>query len=50
MVRIFKVSKQKEKIVEHEMGDSPVYSTPVYANGTLYIMSRDKLFAIAGKK
>jgi outer membrane protein assembly factor BamB len=48
-VRVYKVAKQPEKIAEHDMG-SPVYSTPVFANGTLYIMSRDKLFAISDKK
>ena len=48
-VRIYKDAKEMEKISEHDMG-SPVYSTPVFANGTLYIMSRDKLFAISEKK
>jgi outer membrane protein assembly factor BamB len=48
-VRIFEVGKQAKKIAEHDMG-SPVYSTAVYSNGTLYIMTRDKLYAISDKK
>ena len=48
-VRIYEVAKDVKKVGEYDMG-SPVYSTPVYANGTLYIMSRDKLFAISDKK
>ena len=48
-VRIFEVGKEPKKIAEHDMG-SPVYSTPVFANGTLYVMTRDKLYAISDKK
>jgi hypothetical protein len=35
-----------KKIAEINMGSS-VYSTPVPANGVLYIMDRSELFAIA---
>jgi outer membrane protein assembly factor BamB len=49
MVTIFELSNKDNKIAEHDMG-SPVYSTPVYSNGTLYVMTRDKLFAISDKK
>ena len=48
-VRIFDVAKKPNKIAEHDMG-SPVYSTPVFSNGTLYVMTRDKLYAISDKK
>ena len=36
-----------KKIAEIDMGNS-VYSTPVPANGVLYIMTRSDLYAIAG--
>ena len=49
LVKIYEVAKQAKLIAEHDMG-SPVYSTPVYANGTLYVMTRDKLYAISDKK
>jgi outer membrane protein assembly factor BamB len=49
MVTIFEVGKAPKKIGEHDMG-SPVYSTPVFSNGTLYVMTRDKLYAISDKK
>src|SRR5207302_5767645 len=48
-VRIFEVAKKPHKIAEHDLG-SPVSSTPVFSNGTLYVMTRDKLYAIADKK
>ena len=45
-VAIFEIGKDnKEPIVEVNMGSS-VYSTPVAANGTIYISTKDKLFAI----
>jgi outer membrane protein assembly factor BamB len=37
------------KIVTNNMG-SACYSSPVFANGTLYVMTREKLFAISAKK
>jgi outer membrane protein assembly factor BamB len=48
-IKIFEVAKEAKLISEHDMG-SPVYSTPVFANGTLYVMTRDKLYAISDKK
>ena len=44
-VRVFTATRTPRAISEHDMG-SPVYSNPVIANGTLYIMTRDKLYAI----
>jgi outer membrane protein assembly factor BamB len=32
------------------IGGSPIYSTPTFANGVLYIATKDRLFAIAAKK
>ncbi len=46
-VAVLKAGKEMNKIVEIEMGNS-VYSTPVPANGVLYIMTRSELYAIAG--
>lgn len=50
-VAIFPVSKtlEEDKIVTHNMG-SASYCSPILANGTLYIMTREKLFAIEEKK
>jgi outer membrane protein assembly factor BamB len=45
-VAVFKVGKVMKQISEIDMGDS-VYSTPVPANGVLYIMTRSELYAIA---
>jgi hypothetical protein len=36
-------------LITHNMG-SASYCSPVYANGTLYIMTKEKLFAISEKK
>jgi outer membrane protein assembly factor BamB len=46
-VVILKTGKEMKIISETNMG-SAVYSTPVPANGVLYIMTRSDLFAIAG--
>jgi len=46
---ILKAGKEKKLLGEMNMGSS-VYSTPVPANGTLYIANRNQLFAIAEKK
>ncbi len=46
-VLILAAGKQKKLIAEIDMGSS-VYSTPVAANNTLYIVNRDHLFAIRG--
>jgi len=48
-VRIFEVSKKLKMLSEHDMGGK-VYCSPVFANGTLYIMTVDKLYAIEEKK
>jgi len=44
-VTIFRLSKKKEVIGELDMLDS-IYSTPVVANGVLYIATRTRLYAI----
>jgi hypothetical protein len=41
--------KTKKVIGEINMGSS-VYSTPVPANGVLYISNRNQLYALAEKK
>ena len=45
-VAVLKAGTELKKIAEIDMGDS-VYSTPVPANGVLYIMTRSDLYAIA---
>jgi outer membrane protein assembly factor BamB len=45
-VVVLQAGNELKKIAEMNMGSS-VYSTPVPANGVLYIMSRNELFAIA---
>ena len=47
-VTVFKTGKEKKKVFESNFGAS-VYSTPVFVNRTLYIMSTNKLYAIAEK-
>ena len=47
-VVVFKLSKEMEEIATNSCGNS-VYSTPVVANGVLYISNKTMLFAI-GKK
>jgi outer membrane protein assembly factor BamB len=44
-VLIFKHGRKKDKLAQIEMGDS-VLSTPVAANGVLYVLARSKLYAI----
>ena len=45
-VAVFNVSKDaKEPIAESNLGNA-VYGSPVFANGTLYVMAKDKLYAI----
>lgn len=48
-VAILQEGKTKKVIAEMNMGSS-VYSTPVPANGVLYITSRNQLFALADKQ
>jgi hypothetical protein len=45
-VAVFQAGTKRKKIEEINMG-SAVYSTPVPANGVLYIMNRSELYAIA---
>jgi outer membrane protein assembly factor BamB len=45
-VAVLKAGTEMKKIAEIDMGNS-VYSTPVPANGVLYIMTRSDLYAIA---
>jgi outer membrane protein assembly factor BamB len=47
-VLVMEAGKQEKPIGTATVGSS-VYSTPVPANGTLFVTSRDKLFAIARK-
>ena len=47
-VVVLAVGKEMKKIAEINMGNS-VYSTPVAANGVLFIMTRSELFAIANQ-
>ena len=47
-VVVLKAGKEKKLIAEMNMGSS-VYSTPVPANGALFIANRNQLFALAVK-
>jgi outer membrane protein assembly factor BamB len=47
-VVVMEASKEKKLVAEMNMGSS-VYSTPVPANGALFIVNRNQLFALAGK-
>ena len=47
-VVVMAASKEKKLIAEMNMGSS-VYSTPVPANGVLFIVNRNQLFALANK-
>ncbi len=46
-VAVFRAGTELKRISEIDMANS-VYSTPVPANGVLYIMTRSELYAIAG--
>ncbi len=45
---VFAASKEKKLVSETNLG-APVYSTPVVANGVLYVASNTHLFAFASK-
>jgi outer membrane protein assembly factor BamB len=47
-VVVLRAGKELAKIAEMNMGSS-VYSTPVAANGVLFIMNRSELYALAAK-
>jgi len=46
---VLQAGKEKKVLAEMNMGSS-VYSSPVPANGVLYIMNRNQLYALAEKK
>jgi outer membrane protein assembly factor BamB len=46
-VVVFQAGRIQKKIAEMNMGNA-VYSTPVAANGALFVMTRTELYAIAG--
>ena len=48
-VAVMAADKTMKVIAENNMGSS-VYSTPVPANGALFIVNRNQLFAIAEAK
>lgn len=48
-IAVFKHGKEMELLAENLM-DSSVYSTPIVANGVLYISTKDTLYAIGEKK
>ena len=48
-VTIMKHGREMKQIREIDLGDS-VYTTPVASHGTLYIVTRSKLYAIGGSK
>ena len=50
-VLIFPLARKldEDAVVTHNMG-SASYCSPVFANGTLYVMTREKLYAISEKK
>jgi outer membrane protein assembly factor BamB len=48
-VIVFAHGKKKEILAENDMG-GPVRATPVAANGVLYVMTSNKLYALAEKK
>jgi hypothetical protein len=47
-VTVFKLGEEPEVVSEISMGNS-VYSTPIVANGVLYISNKNYLFAITDK-
>jgi len=49
IVTILELSKVPKVVAKHEC-DSIMLAPPVFANGTLYVLAHNRLFAIGGKK
>ena len=49
-VCVFEIGKDNNEPIEEINMGSSVYSTPIAANGTIYISTKDKLFAIGEEK
>jgi outer membrane protein assembly factor BamB len=47
-VIVFALAREKKVLAENDMKET-IYSTPVVANGVLYIMTKSRLFAIEAK-
>ena len=47
-VVVLEAAKEKKLVAEMNMGSS-VYATPVPANGVLFVMNRNQLWALAQK-
>ena len=47
-VAIFESAREMKEIATHNLG-SPTYCSPVFANGVLYLMNREHLYAIEQK-
>ena len=45
-VAVFKADKSPQKPIAEQNVGNAIYGSPVFANGTLYVMSKDKLYAI----
>jgi hypothetical protein len=42
-------SDKEEKVLKEVLFDAPIYSTPVVANGSLYIGTQTHLYVVEGK-
>jgi hypothetical protein len=49
VVYVFAAGKQKNQLQDNDVSE-PVESTPVVAHNVLYVMTKSKLYAIAGAK
>jgi outer membrane protein assembly factor BamB len=45
-VCVLALSKEKSLLFTHNLGESPINSSPIFANGVLYIAANGELFAI----
>jgi len=50
VVFIFAAGKEKKRLTKIDMGYHPIRVTPVFANGTLYVMSDSMLYTIQPRK